>query len=284
MANLPENPTWEPGIRQLELTDPVQGGPDGTDNIAPKQLANRTAWLKQEVELRAPLNSPALIGNPTAPTQAPGTNNLSLANTAFVQAALAALVDSSPAALDTLNELAAALGDDPDFSTTVMNTLAGKADILRGVPTGVVLPFTGSTAPAGWLKWNGAMLSRESYPELWAHANSSGMLVTEAAWQAGDYGKYSSGDGATTFRLGDGRAEFIRGLDDGRGIDTGRALGSLQADEIRSHRHPMSTGAPSGSVETGGGSNAVGGNHYTGYTGGVETRPRNEAYLFIVKY
>lgn len=76
---------------------------------------------------KANLNSPAMTGIPTVPTAAPGTNTLQAANTAFVAAALAALVDSSPGALDTLNELAAALGDDPNFATTVMNALAGKA-------------------------------------------------------------------------------------------------------------------------------------------------------------
>lgn len=68
----------------------------------------------------------ALIGTPSAPTAAPGTNTVQLANTAFVQAALAALVASSPAALDTLNELAAALGNDPNYAATMTNVLAGK--------------------------------------------------------------------------------------------------------------------------------------------------------------
>lgn len=75
----------------------------------------------------APLASPALTGAPTAPTAAAGTNTAQLATTAFVRAALAALVDSSPAALDTLNELAAALGDDPNFAATMTAALAGKA-------------------------------------------------------------------------------------------------------------------------------------------------------------
>lgn len=70
--------------------------------------------------------SAALTGNPTAPTQAPGNSSTRIATTSFVQAALAALVNSSPAALDTLNELATALGNDPNFATTVTNALAGK--------------------------------------------------------------------------------------------------------------------------------------------------------------
>lgn len=72
---------------------------------------------------RAPLNSPALTGTPTAPTAAAGTNTTQLATTAFVRGEVAALVDASPAALDTLNELAAALGDDPNFATTISNQI-----------------------------------------------------------------------------------------------------------------------------------------------------------------
>jgi len=77
---------------------------------------------------KANLASPALTGIPTVPTAAPGTNSLQAANTAYVAAALAALVDSSPGALDTLNELAKALGNDPNFATTMTNALAGKAN------------------------------------------------------------------------------------------------------------------------------------------------------------
>lgn len=75
---------------------------------------------------KAPLNSPALTGTPTAPTAAGGTNTTQIATTAFVAAAVAALIDGAPGAIDTLNELAAALGNDPDFATTITNALAAK--------------------------------------------------------------------------------------------------------------------------------------------------------------
>jgi hypothetical protein len=143
MTDLIESNTWEPGIYQLELTDPVVGGAGGLSNLQPQQLANRTAWLKTLVESiqndYAPKASPALTGTPTAPTAAPGANTTQLANTAFVKAAIAALVASSPAALDTLNELATALGNDPNFATTMTNALAAKAPLaspaLTGTPT-----------------------------------------------------------------------------------------------------------------------------------------------------
>ena len=98
-------------------------------NSMSETLAATTKAVKtvmDETNKKAPLNSPALTGTPTTPTARQGTNNTQIANTAFVMAAIAALVDSSPDALNTLNELAAALGNDPNFATTMTNALAGK--------------------------------------------------------------------------------------------------------------------------------------------------------------
>ncbi|PBJ21165.1 hypothetical protein BSG18_32290 [Pseudomonas ogarae] len=100
----------------------------------------------------APLASPALTGTPTAPTPAAGTNTAQLATTAFVRTALAALVDSAPGALDTINELATALGKDPNFSVTMTNALAGKLNIavpsLDNFDTAEAGPFVGQAAAA----------------------------------------------------------------------------------------------------------------------------------------
>uniref|UniRef100_UPI00201CBF66 phage tail-collar fiber domain-containing protein n=1 Tax=Escherichia coli TaxID=562 RepID=UPI00201CBF66 len=82
--------------------------------------------VMDEANKKAPLNSPALTGTPTTPTAPKGTNNTQIASTAYVMDAITALVDSSPDALNTLNELAAALGNDPNFATTMTNALAGK--------------------------------------------------------------------------------------------------------------------------------------------------------------
>lgn len=86
----------------------------------------------------APVHSPALTGTPTAPTAAPGTNTPQIATMAALQAAIAALLNSAPGALDTLNELAAALGNDPNFATTILNLLAGKFDKTGGAIGGAV--------------------------------------------------------------------------------------------------------------------------------------------------
>jgi hypothetical protein len=106
--------------------------------------------LTAALAAKADLASPALTGVPTAPTAAPGTNSTQISTTAFVQAAIAALVDSSPGTLDTLNELAAALGDDPNFATTISTALGLKAPLaspaLTGTPTApTAAPGTNST-------------------------------------------------------------------------------------------------------------------------------------------
>lgn len=102
--------------------------------------------VMDETKLKAPIESPALAGKPTAPTAAPGTNNTQISTTAFVQAAIAALVNSSPAVLDTLGELAASLGNDANFATTMANALGLKAPLQSPVLTGTP---TAPTAAAG---------------------------------------------------------------------------------------------------------------------------------------
>ncbi|WP_420064080.1 phage tail protein [Pectobacterium colocasium] len=146
MANLPEQKTWIDGIYQLETSDPVVGGPGGISNRQAEQLASRTTYLKSEQEKTgsdlathvgavdphtqyAPKANPALTGTPTAPTAAQTANSNQIATTAFVKAAITTLINGSPAALDTLQELANALGNDPNFSTTILNAIAdAKAD------------------------------------------------------------------------------------------------------------------------------------------------------------
>ncbi|EAM8948252.1 phage tail protein [Salmonella enterica] len=253
MANLPETPQWEEGIYQIEVSDPVLGGPDGISNRQGKQLASRTLYLKQQVEKGgtdlakhiaaadphtqyAPKTSPTFTGTPTAPTPANSDNSKKLATTEFVAKALAALAGSAPETLDTLKELADALGNDPNFATTVLNKLAEKlakdqngADIPdpalfvknlglgegSALPVGVPVPWPSATPPTGWLKCNGAAFTAAQYPAL------------AQAYPA--------------LRLPDLRGEFIRGWDDGRGVDVSRSLLSNQGDAIRNITGGMRT-------------------------------------------
>ncbi|HEA5341862.1 TPA: phage tail protein [Escherichia coli] len=220
---------------QAAITALINGAPATLDTL--KEIAAAinndpkfSTTINNELALKAPLSSPALTGTPTAPTAAQSVNNTQIATTAFVKSAIAAMVGSAPAALDTLNELAAALGNDPNFSTTVLNALAGKQPLdntltnLSGkdvagllaylglgegsaLPVGVPVPWPSATPPTGWLKCNGAVFSSEQYPNL-----------------AKAY---------PTLKLPDLRGEFIRGWDDGRGIDSGRNLLSAQNDAIQ---------------------------------------------------
>lgn len=89
--------------------------------------------------------------------------------------------------------------------------------VNAGNDVGQVAMFAMSTAPAGWLKANGATISRTTYAALFAAIGTT----------------FGSGDGSTTFELPDMRGEFIRGWDDGRGVDSGRVFGSSQGDAIR---------------------------------------------------
>lgn len=116
---------------QAALKALINGAPATLDTL--KEIAaainndpNFSTTINNVLALKAPLSSPALTGTPTAPTAAQSVNNTQIATTAFVKSAIAAMVGSAPAALDTLNELAAALGNDPNFATTMLNALAGK--------------------------------------------------------------------------------------------------------------------------------------------------------------
>ena len=307
MANLPETPQWEEGIYQIEVSDPVLGGPDGISNRQGKQLASRTLYLKQQVEKGgsdlakhiaaadphtqyAPKASPTFTGTPTAPTPANSDNSKKLATTEFVAKALAALAGSAPETLDTLKELADALGNDPNFATTVLNKLAEKlakdqngADIPdpalfvknlglgegSALPVGVPVPWPTAIPPAGFLKCNGAPFSLAQYPKL-AVAYPSGILP-------------------------DLRGVFIRGWDDGRGLDSGRAILSYAADKMRKHTHGFLFGNGDGTATPAvheqsrkaaattyyavSGSSGV----YITEEGQNETAPCNTAFNYIVR-
>ncbi|MCY3450278.1 phage tail protein [Citrobacter freundii] len=319
MANLPETPQWEEGIYQIEVSDPVLGGPDGISNRQGKQLASRTLYLKQQVEKGgtdlakhiaaadphtqyAPKASPIFTGTPTAPTPANSDNSKKLATTQFVAKALAALAGSAPETLDTLKELADALGNDPNFATTVLNKLAEKlakdqngADIPdpalfvknlglgegSALPVGVPIPWPSATPPTGWLKCNGAAFTASQYPKL------------ALAYPA--------------LRLPDLRGEFIRGWDDGRGVDSGRSLLSSQTGMLEKHRHIIVANEGYDAAEEwdigvivkssyaqGRGIDAAAPGTLIasptlhtkgriGNTGGAETRPRNIAFNYIVR-
>lgn len=219
MANLTLTRQWVENIYQLETSDPVMGGPDGIDNRQAKELGARTNWLKDQVDTvnqdrtgYAPKASPEFTGIPTAPTANSGTNSTQIATTAFVKNAIAALVGSAPAALDTLEELARALAGDANLKSTLLAEIGKKANAtdfnaLHDLFIGIPIPYPLSTVPTGCLAMNGQRFDTRRYPKL-AQKYPSGVLP-------------------------DLRSEFIRGWDNGRGVDAGRVLLSAQGDAIR---------------------------------------------------
>lgn len=141
--------------------------------------------------------------------------------------------------------------------------------IASTVSAGTIITFASATAPTGYLKANGALLSRTTYSALFAAIGTT----------------FGIGDGSTTFALPDLRGYFQRAWDDGRGIDTGRVFGSNQADELKNHSHPSNTNIAA--YAEGRANNAFGyavNAGTTGTTGGEETRPKNIALLYCIKY
>lgn len=119
-------------VGQASSTAPAA---NGTAAVGTSKKFARADHVHGTDTSRAPLVSPAFTGTPTVPTAAAGTNTTQAASTAFVAASVAALVASSPASLDTLKELADALGNDANFATTITNALAGKSaefDAING--------------------------------------------------------------------------------------------------------------------------------------------------------
>lgn len=134
-------------------------------------------------------------------------------------------------------------------------------------PAGKIEHFAMSTAPNGWLKANGAAVSRTAYAALFAAIGTT----------------YGAGDGATTFALPDLRGEFVRGFDDGRGVDGGRGMGSAQSEALNFDLVNTSYGFLSAGSYTNL-SVIKKGSVIADTSFGTENRPRNVAMLACIKY
>lgn len=202
--------------------------------------------------------------------------------------------DGVTSAIQTQLDAKAALASPPLTGTPTAPTATAGTNTTQIATTAFVLAnggvagevsfFAMSSAPTGWLKANGAEVSRSTYAALFTAIGTT----------------FGVGNGSTTFNIPDLRGEFIRGWDDARGIDSGRAFGSAQANDTEAHTHGAGTLAWTKNLATAsaqstsgitGGTGASGSGPYnisltgiTSSTGGTETRPRNIALLACIKF
>lgn len=243
------------------------------ENIAGPVIAHFAARVGDYAQLRARATTKDDVGLGNLPNAKSDDENsdssLILATTKAVKAATAVLWT----AIANIVSGATTVGKAAKLATPrLINGVPfdGTTDIaIESFPTGGIVAFPTNTPPAGWLRANGAEVSRTAYAGLFAAIGTT----------------YGAGDGTTTFRLPDTRGEFIRGWDDGRGVDSGRAIGTWQADELRSHTHTIFRGIAQANTST----SSNGGDNMSftgtsGATGGAETRPRNLAFLICIKY
>jgi len=164
----------------------------------------------------------------------------------------------------------------PAAATTAVLGLVTLAQVELAVASGIVTAYAGATVPTNWLECNGAAISRTTYAALFA---AIGVL-------------WGVGDGSTTFNLPDMRGEFLRGWDNGRGVDSGRAFASSQTDDIKAHTHTLDNLIKATTTINAGGGSEHNTNDATdaaqritisGSTGGTETRPKNIAMMYIIK-
>ncbi|HDR1810484.1 TPA: tail fiber protein [Pasteurella multocida] len=268
-------------IVQAELLGVLTAGginPDKTNLNQLTQAIQQVVQNKvtQALSGKANSNSPLLTGIPTAPTAPQSTNNTQIATTAFVKAAIAALVGSAPSSLDTLNELAAALNNNANFAASIINQLAGKADkTILDVFVGVPIPWPLASVPSGCLAFKGQSFNQSQYPIL-AQRYPNRILP-------------------------DLRSEFIRGWDNGRNVDSNRQILSAQGDAIRNITGRIARIANDDQNQTSGAftvSSVNSGILNAAYTGSIparvvdfnasrvvatasENRPRNIAFQYI---
>lgn len=331
MAFLEEISQWESGIYQIELTDPVRGGDDGIANIPTKMLANRTGWLRDRfgripdvsaitVSDNASIANDDVIGKHLIINIGVSAKNVSIPlfnsmpdNTVLSVQVLGSVSTNNVRVILQTGNFITRLGSLSEF-------IMYPGESLTGYKVGNDLfVFNDQTGlincgkmeiqyfqPLNSIELAGQLVSRQEFYRLFKLAESS--MIPDATWLSGytNNGKFSSGNGTTTFRVPDLRGAFLRALDNGRGLDYGRLNATLQFDALKSHGHAYrdwyypEASAPDGpnkeSMPTGY-NNKIGSgatdrdntivlfrDSNTGNTGATETRPVNIAYPIYMHY
>jgi microcystin-dependent protein len=315
MANLTPVPSLD-DVYQLETTDPVQGGPGGISNLPAQQLLNRSQFILQR--LNAILNSGGTavpfakvegLGSAAGLNAGVGVGNLmqvgafglggdarqcnDLNNTSQFHAGGFSVcipgAANAPSGETGFGMMTAWRANIPTFGQVIQqivqygsriyfrqfitDTWGGWLSVTGSNDVGMVSAFALNTPPNGWLRCNGAAVSRTTYSRLFAAIGTT----------------YGAGDGSTTFTLPDLRGQFLRGHDAGANVDPGRAFGSAQGDTLASHAHPLLSIAGSGTTEgfqfaSVTGAFASESTTNVGNNGGNETRPKNVAMLYCIKF
>lgn len=331
MAFLEEISQWETGIYQIELTDPVRGGDDGIANIPTKMLANRTGWLRDRfgripdvsaitVSDNASIANDDVIGKHLIINIGVSAKNVSIPlfnsmpdNTVLSVQVLGAVSTNNVRVILQTGNFITRLGSMSEF-------IMYPGESLTGYKVGNDLfVFNDQTGlincgkmeiqyfqPLNSIELAGQLLSRQEFYRLFKMAESS--MIPDTAWLTGytNAGKFSSGNGTTTFRVPDLRGAFLRALDNGKGLDYGRLNATLQTDAFKAHKHPYRdrylaennpTDAPYKELMPAGYNNHVGIGavdrdnvrwlYYdtnTADMGSTETRPVNIAYPIYMHY
>jgi microcystin-dependent protein len=266
VANIPASPT---NGQRVEVTNST-----GIQGFSPLNGLPAGFTGSTSVKVRLQWNTPVAANWNWIDAFAvnPDGRYVQIANLSSAANSPSTTTGANSAAVKTAKDAADAAQLSANNAQTAANNAQTAAN--NAAPPGTVVFVARNTAPTGWLKANGALVSRTTFSALFAAIGTT----------------FGAGDGSTTFALPDLRGEFIRSWDDGRGVDSGRGFGTAQADELRAHTHGFNgNGAwidSGGSfiVNAGGVTVNMTRQTATNSTGGVETRPRNIALLAVIKF